>query len=155
VAGASRTLAATGTVPGLPDLALATLAWNRYGRAVAGARESSNVRRCQALLKRRGAWQFKTQSGGFGGVVGLPDLIAVHRGLFLGVEVKRPEGGRLSDRQAAVGAAIRRAGGLWCVVTDPKQLEEVLDWMDTLGKVKSDSPTPKILTQEPKAGAVR
>ncbi len=41
------------------------------------------------LLKSRGAWWYMPVQNGMG-VVGIPDLIVCHRGIFLGMETKAP-----------------------------------------------------------------
>jgi hypothetical protein len=46
------------------------------------------------------------------GMPGVPDLLCCYRGIFLGVEIKRPEAGsQLTPRQLAVHHLIRQAGG--------------------------------------------
>jgi hypothetical protein len=52
---------------------------------------------------------------------GCPDLVILHRGRFIGLEVKA-EKGKLSDRQADCADAIVNAGGFFSVV---RSVEEV------------------------------
>lgn len=55
-------------------------------------------------------------------MAGLPDLIGCIRGRFFGLEVKHPETrGDVSARQDFVGGQILAAGGLWAVVTSPRE----------------------------------
>jgi hypothetical protein len=63
------------------------------------------------------------------GVKGAPDLIAVVRGHYFGIEVKKP-GKSISEAQAAFCADIRRAGGTYLVATC---LEDVISWFEPSG----------------------
>ena len=47
---------------------------------------------------------------------GAPDLIVLHAGRCIGLEVKRPGGGRGQAHQKAFGRAMREAGGAWVCV---------------------------------------
>lgn len=90
------------------------------------SREKSTVHRCQAIAKKFGAWQMKTQSGAYGGRAGLPDLILCYRGLFIGVECKK-RGERPSEIQLREHELIRRAGGICIVVEEPLELARLLE----------------------------
>ena len=60
-------------------------------------------------------------------MVGLPDLVGCLRGKFFGLEVKHPETrGSTSASQEFVGVRIAAAGGLWRVVTSPREALSVL-----------------------------
>jgi hypothetical protein len=99
---------------------------------VAGtARESTVINAGRAVLKRRGAFFFKTQAGGYGGHAGLPDFVCCYRGLFVGLEAKAPGGKHpVSALQARCGEHIQRAGGVWAVVRSKEEIEAVLDSID-------------------------
>jgi hypothetical protein len=56
---------------------------------------------------------------------GVPDLIVLHRGRFMGLEVKA-EKGRLSDNQADAADAIVNAGGFYSVVRSVEEVERCL-----------------------------
>jgi hypothetical protein len=57
---------------------------------------------------------------------GTPDLVILHRGRFFGLEVKAPQGGRLSDNQADAADAIVNAGGFYSVVRSVEEVERCL-----------------------------
>lgn len=80
-------------------------------------------------IHERGMWCFKVH-GGPTTMAGVPDLVGVYRGLFVGFEVKMP-GGVVSDRQRYVMRHIMDAGG---IVTVPRSVADalaVLDRIDT------------------------
>lgn len=57
---------------------------------------------------------------------GLPDLILIYNGRFIGLEVKT-ETGRPTELQLKMQIAIRMAGGVYEFVTSVKQVEEILN----------------------------
>lgn len=64
-------------------------------------------------LKELGAYFFMPVQMGYG--VRTVDILACIAGRFVAVEVKRPEGGVVTDNQGAVLAAVQRAGGVGVV----------------------------------------
>lgn len=94
--------------------------------------EGKVKKKVKALLKEHGAWSFAPVSGGMG-VHGIPDYIACHRGVFLGIECKAPgKSGHVTALQKMQLAAIEKAGGLSMVVADEpdfyilnKRLEDI------------------------------
>lgn len=56
---------------------------------------------------------------------GVPDLCLLHRGKFMGLEVKA-EKGRLSEHQATAADAIVEAGGFYSVVRSVEEVERCL-----------------------------
>lgn len=48
-------------------------------------------------------------------VKGAPDILAVYKGRFIGVECKSPTGGRLSEDQILFAEKFRKCGGLYIV----------------------------------------
>lgn len=60
-----------------------------------------------------------------GARAGVPDLCLLHRGRFIGIEVKA-EKGRLSENQANASDAIVKAGGLYSVVRSVEEAERYL-----------------------------
>ena len=74
-----------------------------------------------ALFKRHGIWYFYPFSFG-AGTAGIPDLIAILRGRFLGVEVKSGPKAKLTALQRRVAEQITLAGGLWLRVHDDETL---------------------------------
>jgi Holliday junction resolvase len=74
------------------------------------------------ILKKHGVWYFFPASNGFGRA-GIPDVIAIVRGHFLGVEVKADRTKKPTALQIKCGDEIRLAGGMWMVVCDNDSLE--------------------------------
>lgn len=65
----------------------------------------------------------KTASGGFirFGCPGSPDIIAVVRGIFIGIECKS-ETGKLSEDQEIFKAGLEKAGGVYIVARKPEDV---------------------------------
>lgn len=61
---------------------------------------------------RNNSGAFKTEKGGFYsfGTPGSPDVLAIHEGVFYGIEVKKP-GGKQSEHQKAFQTGLEKAGG--------------------------------------------
>lgn len=72
---------------------------------------------------------FKTHGGPFQ-MAGLPDIIGLHRGVFIGIEVKCPgKEDTLTQKQINVLGKIKSAGGIAFMSTSPE---------DTLKKLKGE-----------------
>lgn len=56
---------------------------------------------------------------------GLPDIIAIVEGVFVGLEVKTKKG-RPTELQLLMQKSVRRAGGVYEFVTSVKEVKEVL-----------------------------
>lgn len=91
------------------------------------ARLGSNIRR---ECIKRGAFAFKVH-GGPTMMVGLPDLIMCYRGVFIGMEVKMPEG-KVAVIQERRIEEIRTAGGIAGVVRSVSDAMALLDDADAL-----------------------
>jgi hypothetical protein len=76
------------------------------------------------VLKKHKVWYFSPANNGFG-KSGIPDIIAIVDGHFLGVEVKSATG-KPTELQKICGKQIEEAGGTWLVVSNDVTLE-VLD----------------------------
>lgn len=74
------------------------------------------------VLKKHGVWYFFPANNGFG-VAGIPDIVAVVKGQFLGIEVKADRTKKPTELQMQCGAKIQRAGGWWMVVFDQESLD--------------------------------
>jgi Holliday junction resolvase len=74
-----------------------------------------------AILKEHGIWYFFPANNGFG-KAGIPDLIAIVRGQFLGIEVKADKTKHPTALQVKCGDEIKRAGGWWVLVRDEESL---------------------------------
>ena len=75
-------------------------------------------------MKKHKVWYFSPANNGFG-KSGIPDIIAIVDGHFLGVEVKSATG-KPTELQKICGRQIEEAGGTWLVVSNDVTLE-VLD----------------------------
>ncbi len=73
------------------------------------------------VFKRHGIWYFFPANNGFG-KAGIPDLIAIVRGQFMGVEVKADKTKKPTMLQVKCGQEIQNAGGWWMVVYDEPTL---------------------------------
>lgn len=103
----------------------------RAPRSSASAPKEAHVqKRILGMLRKRGAWAYKT-TGGMGSTAGAPDILCCYRGLFLAIEVKRP--GKLStisDLQRRRLQEIAQAKGLAYAVDSVESAEEILDFVD-------------------------
>jgi hypothetical protein len=84
--------------------------------------EGKVKRRVVEVLKKHGVWYFFPANNGFG-VAGIPDIIAVVKGQFLGIEVKADRTKKPTELQLQCGAKIQSAGGWWMVVYDQESLD--------------------------------
>jgi hypothetical protein len=57
---------------------------------------------------------------------GLPDIMIVYRGLFYGLEVKRPHRGFLRNNQESWGRQLKQAGGLYFVVYSLQEAQNII-----------------------------
>jgi hypothetical protein len=76
------------------------------------------------VLKKHEVWYFFPANNGFG-KSGIPDIIAIVDGHFVGIEVKSATG-KPTELQKICGRQIEEAGGTWLVVSNDVTLE-VLD----------------------------
>ncbi len=69
------------------------------------------------MLKRHKVWYFYPASNGFG-KAGIPDIIAIAGGEFVGIEVKADRTKKPTALQVKCGKEIEAAGGTWMLVYD-------------------------------------
>ena len=102
--------------------------------------ETKIVRKCMALLEKAyPGFYFKTH-GGLYQKAGLPDIIGVHKGRFIGVEVKCPgKEDTLTKLQKKTIDKIVRAGGVAFMATSPEQVDKILQEELQNGKSKRKS----------------
>lgn len=74
-------------------------------------------------LKSKRIWHFRANAGV--GPSGLPDIIAIYNGYFVGLEVKTPTG-RPTELQILMQNSIREAGGYSEIVRSVDEVEEIL-----------------------------
>ena len=86
--------------------------------------EGKVKRKVVEVLKKHEVWYFFPANNGFG-KSGIPDIIAIVDGHFVGVEVKSATG-KPTELQMICGRQIEEAGGTWLVVSNDVTLE-VLD----------------------------
>ena len=75
---------------------------------------------------RQNSGAFQTPSGGFYrmGVVGMPDIVVVKDGKYIGIEVKVP-GKKQNPNQVEFQRQLEKAGGVYLLVTS---VEEVVGY---------------------------
>ena len=61
---------------------------------------------------------------------GTPDILACYRGMFLGIELKRPKGGVVSALQERKMKLIRASGGMCAVCHSVEEVAEFLASVD-------------------------
>lgn len=83
--------------------------------------EGKVKRKVVEVLKKHDVWYFFPANNGFG-KSGIPDIIAIVDGHFVGVEVKSAVG-KPTELQKICGKQIEQAGGTWMVVSDAVTLE--------------------------------
>ena len=86
--------------------------------------EGKVKRKVVEILKKHEVWYFFPANNGFG-KSGIPDIIAIVDGHFVGIEVKSATG-KPTELQKICGKQIEEAGGTWLVVSNDVTLE-VLD----------------------------
>ena len=86
--------------------------------------EGKVKRKVVEVLKKHEVWYFVPANNGFG-KSGIPDIIAIVDGHFVGIEVKSATG-KPTELQKICGRQIEEAGGTWLVVSNDVTLE-VLD----------------------------
>jgi Holliday junction resolvase len=87
------------------------------------------VRTIMSLLKKRGAWAFKTHGSPLS--AGYPDIIACYRGFFLAFEVKQPSTKHsATPRQLAQIKLINKAQGRARIVVSAEEVADLLDELD-------------------------
>lgn len=81
-------------------------------------------------LEKRGAWCFTSHGGSMYQVAGLPDVIGVYNGIFLGLELKTGNY-QATDLQKQKLNNIQDAGGVGLILRDDlEELEKVLHYID-------------------------
>lgn len=79
--------------------------------------EGKVKRKVVEVLKEHGVWYFFPANNGFG-KAGIPDIIAIVGGKFMGIEVKADRTKKPTALQKKCGEEIQRAGGWWFLVYD-------------------------------------
>ena len=88
-------------------------------------------KQCIALLKEHGAYYFFPVASGYGRM-GIPDIVACYRGLFLGIECKAG-GNKPTALQEAEMEKIRQAGGSTLVINEDN-INQLQEWLHARSK---------------------
>lgn len=81
-------------------------------------------RKLTEMLKKYGVWYFFPAANGMGRA-GIPDVICIIRGQFVGVECKADRTKKPTALQAHCGEGIQAAGGRWFLVFDEDSCAEL------------------------------
>jgi hypothetical protein len=79
--------------------------------------EGKVKRKVVEVLKSHKIWYFFPANNGFG-KAGIPDIIAIVKGKFVGIEVKADKTKKPTALQVKCGEEIQSAGGWWFLVYD-------------------------------------
>lgn len=93
-------------------------------------------RRLTDMLRRHRVWYFFPGNNGFG-KSGLPDVIAIVRGRFVGIECKADKTKKPTALQWKTGRDITEAGGMWFLVYDDDTIATVQQYIQ---EIKRDAP---------------
>jgi len=80
------------------------------------------------MLKKHSVWYFLPASNGMGRA-GIPDVIAIVHGIFVGIECKADETKEPTALQMDCAKRIRAAGGYWFLVCDESTTTQVEQWI--------------------------
>lgn len=96
-------------------------------------KESKYQRQVLDYLESKGAWVFTSHGGSQYQVAGLPDVIGVYKGIFLGLELKTGSY-KATDLQKQKLNNIQDAGGVGVVLRDDLcHLDAILHYIDVNG----------------------
>jgi hypothetical protein len=87
------------------------------------------------MLKEYQVWYFFPANNGFG-KAGIPDIIAIVDGVFVGIEVKADPTKKPTELQVRCGEEIRRSGAEWFLVCDDTSLLQVESYIGRHGYEK-------------------
>ena len=76
------------------------------------------------MLKKYGVWYYLPANNGMGRS-GIPDVVCIVDGLFVGIECKADETKDPTALQMECAKKIRQAGGYWFLVYDELSIAEV------------------------------
>lgn len=80
------------------------------------------------MLKKHDIWYFFPAANGMG-KAGIPDVICIVEGYFVGIECKADETKKPTALQLRCGREIREAGAYWFLVCDDHSTAEVEKWI--------------------------
>lgn len=82
------------------------------------------------MLKQQDVWFFFPAANGMGRA-GIPDVICVVEGQFVGIECKADKSKKPTALQLLCGKEIRNAGGYWFLVYDDFSIAQVEKWIQS------------------------
>lgn len=88
-------------------------------------------RKVVEVLKKHSVWYFFPASNGFGRA-GIPDIIGIIDGRFLGIEVKSDVKKKPTALQVKCGEEIRAAGGIWLLVRSKEDADALGEMIEEL-----------------------
>ena len=86
--------------------------------------EGKVKRKVVELLKAKKIWYFFPANNGMG-KAGIPDIIAIVKGQFVGIEVKADRTKKPTALQVKCGEEIQRAQGWWFLVCDAESIRSL------------------------------
>jgi hypothetical protein len=82
------------------------------------------------MLKHEKVWHYFPAANGMGRA-GIPDVICIVEGQFVGIECKADATKKPTALQLECGKQIRQAGGYWFLVFDDYSIADVEKWIQT------------------------
>lgn len=80
------------------------------------------------MLKKHQVWYYFPAANGMGRA-GIPDVVCIVGGTFVGIECKADESKKPTALQLECGKQIRKAGGYWFLVYDEFTISQVEQWI--------------------------
>jgi hypothetical protein len=90
--------------------------------------EGKVKKRLTEMLRHHKVWYFFPGNNGFG-KSGLPDIVAIVKGRFVGIEVKADRTKQPTALQWKTGREIKEAGGDWFLVYDDDTIKVVEEYI--------------------------
>lgn len=110
--------------------------------------EGKIKRKVVQVLKYHKVWYFFPASNGFGRA-GIPDIIAIVDGLFVGIECKADTSKKPTKLQIKCGEEIIEAGGMWLLVRCTEDCEKLDKIIFELREQSVSSRQSQSLSAEP------
>ena len=91
--------------------------------------EGKVKRKVIAVLNERKIWYFCPVTSGYSRS-GVPDIICIVNGLFVGIECKATPAHKLTPLQEKCKQEVMQSGGKWFLVCDVTSLNVFTSWLD-------------------------
>jgi hypothetical protein len=92
--------------------------------------EGKVKKKLSEMLKHEKVWHFFPAANGMG-KAGIPDVICIVEGQFVGIECKADATKKPTALQMKCAMDIKAAGGYWFLVYDEYSIAEVEKWIQT------------------------